>query len=830
MAQSSLFFRGTVHDVSGQPLFGANVVAYSADGKLLAYTSVNKDGYFSLKRLPDAERLTVSFMGYKSVILSVAGFRDGQDIVLTENVFQLREVVAKPERISQRGDTLTYSVASFKQAQDRSIADVISKMPGLEVKPNGSIEYQGKAINTFYIEGLDLMGGQYAVASSNIPADKVQDVQVLEHHQKVKSLRGVSFSEQAALNIVLKEDAKSVWTGLADLGAGVAGKGAGVAGKGEGVTYDNRLMGMQFNKRFQTLMMYKNNNTGTDIGHEVQDIADLGGYQAETGLISLMELGGPDFDAQRYTFNNSHLLAGNWLWKTGKDADLRIQASGFFDREKQRSGSSLTYLTIDGMPVVTEDYHLTNFRKELKGEVCYTLNADRTYLRSSTRVYADWDAGSGTMDCNDRNVPLSVKPYKRMVSEDLSLSHTTARGNVWQLYSSTGCTFLPGQLLTVNGHTQLLDLNLFSTRNEAAFSKKTGRHFLKNTVGFDYRRQSVNGSVWQMTQPHWEPSIQLRFGKHRLEGGVKVSYVRQRYEGSSDGRVWAEPSLRWEWELSPQSELSFNYRLSATPREGTSLVAGPLFTSYRNQYAGNGQLGERFSHILLGSYKYRHPVTGLFFNLRPMYVRSSGNVLYESTLEQDVYVQQATARTYRSDSYGVSTRLAKSFFWGNTTVGLNGLFHATGYSYLSSGQVMDTRVDGYAVSLDYSFRPVKWLSVEGKSEMSVTIRKDLSDASVPVSRVTDWSHYGNFHLLPAGGWMLSWNNELYHSSEKSFGLNYFCDVSLSYQTKRWELSLLVNNVAGTSEYRRRTVSSTLQSYTLTYLRPREFLLKCCIDL
>ena len=319
MAQSSLFFRGTVHDVFGQPLFGANVVAYSADGKLLAYTSVNKDGCFSLKRLPDAERLTVSFMGYKSVILSVAGFRDGQDIVLTENVFQLREVVAKPERISQRGDTLTYSVASFKQAQDRSIADVISKMPGLEVKPNGSIEYQGKAINTFYIEGLDLMGGQYAVASSNIPADKVQDVQVLEHHQKVKSLRGVSFSEQAALNIVLKEDAKSVWTGLADLGAGVAGKG-------EGVTYDNRLMGMQFNKRFQTLMMYKNNNTGTDIGHEVQDIADLGGYQAETGLISLMELGGPDFDAQRYTFNNSHLLAGNWLWKTGKDADLRIQA------------------------------------------------------------------------------------------------------------------------------------------------------------------------------------------------------------------------------------------------------------------------------------------------------------------------------------------------------------------------------------------------------------------------------------------------------------------------------------------------------------------------
>lgn len=823
MAQSSLPFEGTVHDASGKPLPGANVVLYSDAGKLLVYTVTGQDGHFSLKRLPEAVRLTVSFMGYRAVSVPVGEFKNGQDIVLAESAFQLREVVAKPERITQRGDTLTYSVASFKQAQDRSIADVIAKMPGLEVKPNGSIEYQGKTINTFYIEGLDLMGGQYAVASNNIPADKVQDVQVLEHHQKVKSLRGASFSEQAALNIVLKEDARSVWTGLADLGVGVAGRG-------EGVTYDNRLMGMQFNKRFQTLMMYKNNNTGADIGHEVQDIADLSGYQAEAGLVSLMELGGPDFDAQRYTFNHSHLLAGNWLWKTGRDADLRIQASGFLDREEQRSESSLTYLTIDGMPVVTEDYHLTNRRKELKGEVCYTLNADRTYLRSSTRVYADWDAGSGTMHCNDREVPLSVKPYKRMVSEDLSLSRTTARGDMWQLYSSTGCTFLPGQLLTLNGQTQLLDLNLFSTRNEAAFNKKLGRHFLKNTVGFDYRRQSVNGSVWQLAQPYWEPSTQLRFDKHRLEGGVKVSYVRQVYEGSSSRRVWAEPSLRWEWKLSPQSELSFNYRLSATPHEGTSLVVGPLFTSYRNQYAGNGQLGERFSHILLGSYQYRHPVTGFFFNLRPMYVRSSGNVLYENTLEQDVYVQQATARTYRSDSYSVSTRLAKTFFWGRTTIGLNGSFHSTDYAFLSSGQVKDARVDGYVVSLDYSLRPVRWLSVEGKSEMAVTSRRDLSEASVPVSRVTDWSHYGNFHLLPAAGWMLSWDNELYHSSEKSFGLNYFCNISLSYRTKRWELSLLANNVAGTSEYRRRTVSSTLQSYTLTYLRPREFLLKFSIDL
>jgi hypothetical protein len=43
---------------------------------------------------------------------------------------------------------------------------------------------------------------------------------LLENHQSVKSLRGVAFSEQAALNLVLKDDAKAVWTGTADIGLG----------------------------------------------------------------------------------------------------------------------------------------------------------------------------------------------------------------------------------------------------------------------------------------------------------------------------------------------------------------------------------------------------------------------------------------------------------------------------------------------------------------------------------------------------------------------------------------------------------------------------------
>ena len=806
---------GRVLDSDGKALCGANVIAWSDKDTPSGYAVTDKGGLFSLEVPEGTDHITVTFIGFKTVTVSMNEFASPHTVVLEEQAFSLKEVAVTAESISETGDTLTYSVASFREVQDRSIADVISKMPGLEVKSDGAIEYQGKAIGSFYIEGLDLMGGQYSLASGNIQADKVESVQVLENHQRVRSLRGIDFSEQAALNIVLKDDARAVWTGLADLGAGYAGSG-------EGVVYDNRIMGMQFSKKFQTLMMYKNNNTGADIGAEVQDISDLGGYQAENGLISMPELGGPSFDEERYLFNASHLLAANMLWKAGKDSDIRLQLSGFHDRERLRSESSTTYLSIDGMPVVTEDYDITSRKNEIKGELCYTLNSDRTYIRSSTKVYADWNSGSGGMLYNGHTTDLMVRPYKRVLSEDLTISHTTAHGDVWQVNSSTGDTYLPGQILTIDGITRLLDINMFSSRNNASFNKRIRRCHFRNTIGFDYRHQNINGTAWQISQPYWEPSVQMTFGSHRLTGSIKTSYAHQTYGGESSGHIWIEPSLSWKWKVSPKSELSFSYRHPAMPHEGTKVIGTPVYTSYRSIYEGTDDTGEQSSDIISAGYTYRNPVNGIFFNLRPMYARSSDNILYENTMESGIHVQRATGRTYDSDTYIVGSRLAKSFLWCRTRIGINGSFNSTGYAYFLGGTVRDAMVNMYSVSLDYSIRPFRWWTVEGQSGMTASSRNNAG-------HVTDWSHYLDFHFSPASGWMVSMDNELYHSNDRGFGLNYFCDVSLGYKADRWEISLLANNIIGTSGYRHVAVSATLRSYTLTYLRPRELMLKFCID-
>ena len=82
-------------------------------------------------------------------------------IVMTPATTLLKEVAVKADRIREQGDTITYNVGTFAQAQDRSIGDVLKRMPGIDVNKSGKIQYQGEDINKFYIEGSDLLGGKY---------------------------------------------------------------------------------------------------------------------------------------------------------------------------------------------------------------------------------------------------------------------------------------------------------------------------------------------------------------------------------------------------------------------------------------------------------------------------------------------------------------------------------------------------------------------------------------------------------------------------------------------------------------------------------------------
>ena len=350
----------------------------------------------------------------------------------------------KPDKIRQTGDTITYNVLAFKQKQDRSIADVIAKMPGLEVKQNGQISFQGKPVSNVYIEGMDLLDGKYSLASENISADKVKNVQVLQNHQSVKALKNIRFSEQAALNIVLRDDAKNVWQWVADIamGSSLQDKAAWLR--------DARAITMFFARKMQSITMYKTNNTGRDIEHEIADLTRKSTtLPMENALIANINLPAPSLKQNRYMRNDTHLFATNWLLKTSKNNDLRLQIHGLIDKTNQERTSQTIYIDAADS-AMTEVQEAISKRNEWKLEASYKVNNDKVYLKNNLQAYIDFNSSHGTSFLNGRNIIRNSSPRRRYIANDLEYIQTMKNDKTFSLNSQLLYSHLPGRLLLYN--------------------------------------------------------------------------------------------------------------------------------------------------------------------------------------------------------------------------------------------------------------------------------------------------------------------------------------------------------------------------------------------
>ena len=375
---SAQTYSGCVVEKNGnKPIAGVNVSLITSNGLLIAWDYSDAKGLYkvTLPQNKQADKIHFSFLGYKKVAISLEEFPTDGKITMESENFQLEEIKVSANRIVQKKDTLVYSVAGFSQPQDRSIADVIAKMPGMEVNANGQISFNGKSINRFYIEGMDLMNDRYALASNNISKKRVKSVEVLQNHQPIEMLRGKSFSEQAAINLVLEDNSKMNLVGSADLGLGT---------NRDKLLYNNRLLAMLFKKNYQTLSIYKNDNTGYDLFSEINPmtLADLNREdRMEESLVSMVTTHVPDVDRSRYTFNRSHLVATNHLFRLGEKSNLRTQISYFNDESKRSNSIETEYLFTDTLEqMMKENNALREQRNRLDANVNFDLTMELLLL------------------------------------------------------------------------------------------------------------------------------------------------------------------------------------------------------------------------------------------------------------------------------------------------------------------------------------------------------------------------------------------------------------------------------------------------------------------
>ena len=832
---SAQTLHGIVTDGSNHRLKGVSVSLLDSSRLILSFAMSAADGRFSLE-VPEGKRgalLRFSRMGYAADTLDLQAFKNGQTVVLGAREQALREVQVRAQAIRQRGDTIDYLVSRFKNAQDRSIADVLKKMPGLKVSEDGGISYQGKPINKFYVEGMDMMGGKYAMVSENLSADKVSKVQVMENHQPVKALKDVSFSENAALNIILKPDAKDVWQGALDGAIGCQLQGD------KDLLGDVRAIAMLFSRRKQSLSMYKFNNTGKDIRQEIsqKSIFDVAAPTAG-GFVSNLSAGSDVLSNERTAFNRTHIFGNSWLFKLSKDAELRTQLTGLWDKSAVRQQYRTIYTDVVGDSVIDEVSSADSYRAAYSGELLYIINSDKLYLRNTASGYIDFNHSFGQAQLNGRSVVQAVSPHRSYFSDYIDFIRRFSGGKSFGMKAYFSYNYLPSSLLLADNSWQVLNQHALYWGLSTNFRHRLFGFNITYDAGLDGVRQQLRLHNFMAHQRYIAadnkayliPRFAYKTERFEVELDADVSLYLRRLDDERKVDLTVNPTFLLAYK--PTARWSFRCfaGLYKGLLEGTSALEAPIFTSYMSLRRGNGKPDFVRSANLSATIAYKNVLKGYFANLNMQTSRTSHVLLYRNALHPTYFYYQTvpTDLHTHSSNYGLEGEVSKSFDWKHMLLSLSGQQSWNNSNMLLQTSIIPLRMLNGGARASVSIRPVAWLSLFGKTEFSYSKqqRRDALRAASPT-----YLYYR--HALRAGvvfgAWQLNWNNELFHDNDDASSAHFFADVDLRYVKKQFEVGFYLHNIFGHSTFERRYITSTQRSYTLTTLRPREFLVRAAFS-
>jgi hypothetical protein len=120
-----------------------------------------------------------------------------------------------------RGDTVEYNAGSFGAQPNANLEQLLKRLPGLEVAPNGNVSVQGETLTRIFVDGKEVFGGNLQMATKNLPADAIDKVQVVDGRSEEARFSGVDDGRrEKIINVTLKEDRRNMGFGKVTAGAG----------------------------------------------------------------------------------------------------------------------------------------------------------------------------------------------------------------------------------------------------------------------------------------------------------------------------------------------------------------------------------------------------------------------------------------------------------------------------------------------------------------------------------------------------------------------------------------------------------------------------------
>jgi hypothetical protein len=847
---------GTVLDENKKPLPNINILV-SPHNKdfLIAFGVSDQLGKFKISVKVDADSLKIeaTSMHYSNHSILVENKTQEILIELVPEVKNLDEFVVKADAIEKRGDTISYLVTSFANVQDRSIADVIKRMPGITVESSGRILYQGDPIQHLYVEGLDLMGGRYGMVTNNMPHTSVSTVEVLENHQPIKILEDLAPSDRASINIKLKNNVST--TGTAKLGSGL-----------NPLLWEANVTPMLFTRKYQMVGSYQANNAGEDVSTQLRMLGAGSGSvivssgQENPGILGMQTISPPDFTTNRFLDNNIHLVNANSLVKINRDMTLRANLFYIYDRQSQQGVTYRTLYTptdtLNFTEIVNNDFRYSY----TQGEFTLNRNTKDNYLNNKTLFKAHFDRFSGVVNRDDSPLQQDLDNPFYAFSNNLSLIKPV-NNKFLHISSDISYDQAPQNLLVSPGQFPALlndsisyesiqqksNLKNIAALHSVSFSSTYKRWTFTPKIGFDYKQNILDTDLFlyrgdtrfatdsafsnNLLGVNYNAYVQTKVvykrGSFTFTSDLPLNYININIEDSKldknrsiDG-ITFNPRVHLHYKISGFWQASGSYMYGTHFGEMQAMHFGYILKRHNSMQINDAPLSISKRHVLSANVSHRNPIESFFSSANYFFSVNNNNLMYDNTILDDgTSVLEYTEMPNTSYTHSISAQTSKFFRPIKSTISLNVRYNNNNRKQLVNSTLFTSTNNVYDISPRLSVKITEWLNTEYKSSV---LYYDTYMESTKINELLITKHFMNVLVFPARNQFLSIKGEYYYHEEKN---NYFVDLQYRYTITKRKIDIDFRwvNIFNNSSYRDYYVGAYSLVENHYILRPSQFVL------
>jgi hypothetical protein len=729
-------------------------------------------------------------------------------------------------------------------------------MPGIKVLSSGAIQYNGKDINKFYIENLDLLQGRYSIATNNISAKDVASVEVFEYHQPVKALAETNPSDHAALNLKLKNSAKGTLNATVQLGIGA-----------DPLLWENELILLYFAKNKQNITTYKGNNSGNDVSSEFTDFYEDNDNTIFQGkFLSVLAPTPPDISEQRYLFNNVNTVNTNFLYLLPKEYQMTTNISYSHDIQKRKSYARSSYfLPNNNVLNIEEQLDAHQKMNQADAHLKITTNKENFYLTDAIKMSANWNDNKGIAICPDTiNQNLETNTYN--LSNLLEIVKTLPNKTTIHFRSFNGFMQTP-QNLTVHpgvytdilnpgdNFDRLLQNTVFNnfTSNTLVFYSISKHSLTQNyTIGMNINNQNLDSYLqayqgnnaliysiadslkndlhWQKYKAYITGEYVYNWNKFRIDAYLSASYNLLFVENQLSNKEKSIKQFLFNPGISVLYDLSRKWYAKASVETHNNLgniqdaYTGYILQNYRLFNRNDGKIAENIVLRSTVSANYRNPLKALFGDINFLYEVRKSNMLKEQYFLGNLQMNNTLYQTVKSFTKGITGTISKNIYAWRANISLSGSFYNIASSLMSQRELIDYQYNILTVNPSINTQLTTWAGLSYVclwNESSTNLKSSVSNS--PGVRSVSNRIIPYLSIFKNVSFVLIYEH-YYNNSVSEDKNRTFLDANIKYKLRNVDLMLSWTNILNSKEYITSIFDQTSQYTNIYEIRPSQMLL------